>query len=142
MEIFAIWTSDDEFHGSIKAYCKTRSKAEEELKNYTDYFCDTSPKPDDRHIIPIHVIEDEEVEKVGTIKKYLVATECGGLMEMPEIYYEKYDIIEAESPKEAEEKYDKKHKCSYFYGICIGEIDEEMGTVSVPIKHFIRNYKK
>lgn len=63
MEIFAIWTTDDEFNGSIKAYCQTRRKAEEELKKYRDWFCDTPPKPDDKHVIPIRVIEDEELKK-------------------------------------------------------------------------------
>lgn len=59
MVIFGIWTTDDEWHGSIKAYCQTLKKAQEELKKYRDWMCDTPPKPDEKHIIPIYVIEDK-----------------------------------------------------------------------------------
>lgn len=53
--------------------------------------------------------------------KYLVALAVGGLMEMPEIRYENFDVIEANSKKEAEDKYNKKHNCSYFYGCCLAK---------------------
>jgi hypothetical protein len=55
------------------------------------------------------------------MNKYLVALSVGGLMEMPEITYQDFDIIEAETQDEAREKYNKKHDCSYFYGTCLAE---------------------
>ena len=73
------------------------------------------------------------------MKKYLVATwndvEAGN-------YHSCYDIIEAENEEEAEEKYNEKHECSYFYGDCIGEFDEETGNVIIPVTHFIPKYGK
>ena len=50
-----------------------------------------------------------------------MALSVGGLMEMPEITYQDFDIIEAETQDEAREKYNKKHDCSYFYGTCLAE---------------------
>lgn len=55
------------------------------------------------------------------MNKYLVALSVGGLMEMPEITYEDFDIIEAETQEEARAKYNRKNKCSYFYGTCLAE---------------------
>lgn len=55
------------------------------------------------------------------MNKYLVALSVGGLMEMPEITYQDFDIIEANSQDEAREKYNKIHDCSYFYGTCLAE---------------------
>jgi hypothetical protein len=42
--------------------------------------------------------------------------ECGGIMEDPDIHYEKYQLIRAESAKEAVEKYNKLNNCNYYYG--------------------------
>lgn len=77
------------------------------------------------------------------MKKYLVAKliDDGPADEMT-IYHSGYDIIEAENEKEAEEKYNEKHECSYFYGDCIGEFDEETGNVIIPVTHFIPKYGK
>ena len=73
------------------------------------------------------------------MEKYLVATfydvEAGD-------QYGCYDIIEAENEEEAVKKYNEKHKCHYFYGTCIGVLDEEMGNVIIPVTHFIPEYKK
>ena len=55
------------------------------------------------------------------MNKYLVALSVGGLMEMPETTYQDFDIIEADSQDESLEKYNKKHRCSYFYGTCLAE---------------------
>ena len=63
------------------------------------------------------------------MNKYLVALSVGGLMEMPEITYQDFNIIEADSQDEAREKYNKKHNCSYFYGTCLAEKVE--GKVNV-----------
>lgn len=70
------------------------------------------------------------------MKKYLVALASGGVMEQPDFTYSDYDIIEAQDENEACEKYNQKHNCSYFYGACIGEYNEQEGTVTVPISHF------
>lgn len=49
--------------------------------------------------------------------KYIVGLLTGGLMEDPVLKFTTpYDIIEADSNKEAESIYNKKHKCDYFYG--------------------------
>jgi len=53
---YGIWTTDDELHGSIKVYCRTKEIAKRELKNYRDWFCDKPPKPDDRHIKKFEMI--------------------------------------------------------------------------------------
>ena len=51
--IYAIYTMDDEWHGSIKEYCATRPIAERQLNNYRDWYHDEPPKPDDNHIIEL-----------------------------------------------------------------------------------------
>ena len=55
------------------------------------------------------------------MNKYLVALSVGGLMEMPEITYEKFDVIDAENQSEAVKKYNKKYNCSFYYGTCVAE---------------------
>lgn len=66
-------------------------------------------------------IDAEDTNTVGK-HSYLVATECGGLMECPEIWYTYYQIIHADSPEEAKKKYDEINKCSYFYGKVLQEL--------------------
>ena len=58
MKVYAIWTTDDEFSGSIKLYCVTRKLAIKHLKDYRDWYCNKSPKPDNKHILEIDIIED------------------------------------------------------------------------------------
>jgi hypothetical protein len=53
------------------------------------------------------------------MNKYLVALQTGGLMEDPEIRYSDHQTIEAESKQDAQQLYNKKNKCSYFYGCCL-----------------------
>ena len=55
---YGIWTTDDEMHGSIKAYCRTKEIAKRELKKHCDWYCSKPPKPDDRHIIKLEMIVD------------------------------------------------------------------------------------
>lgn len=55
------------------------------------------------------------------MNKYLVALSVGGTMEIPEITYQNFDIIEANDQDKAMEKYNKIHNCSYFYGTCLAE---------------------
>ena len=72
------------------------------------------------------------------MKKFLVATANGGLMEQPEITYDDYQIIEANDSDEACEIYDRKNNCSFFHGECIGEYNEKDQTVAVPISIFMK----
>lgn len=58
------------------------------------------------------------------INKYIVALATGGLMESPKVYYENFQIIEAENKDEAKEIYDKKNNCNYFWGKVICKYDE------------------
>ena len=71
------------------------------------------------------------------MKKYLVTRSIDGYSGRG------YQIIEAESPEDAVDFYNKKNNLKYFFGICIGEVDEEKGMVSVPLEIFNRvNGKK
>ena len=56
--------------------------------------------------------------------KYLVALAVGGLMEYPEITYQDYQVIEADSPEEARKIYNERNKCDFFYGEVLHEIKE------------------
>ena len=72
------------------------------------------------------------------MKKYLVALANGGEMENPTITYSKYQIIEAETEEAAEEEYNRKNNCSYYYGECLGEYNESTGKVEVPVSIFVK----
>ena len=54
---------------------------------------------------------------------YLVATCCGGVMEDPDIHYEDYQVIRADSEYEAKKKYDELNHCSYYYGSVIQRLE-------------------
>lgn len=70
------------------------------------------------------------------MNKYLVALSVGGVMEIPEITYQDFDIIEANSQDEAREKYNKKHNCSYFYGTCLAEkVDEKVNVLNKKVSY-------
>ena len=58
------------------------------------------------------------------MKKYIVGLSTGGLMECPQITYERLQVIEAENPKEAEDKYNQINNCNYFYGRTICEYND------------------
>lgn len=76
------------------------------------------------------------------MKKYLVATASGGLMECPEFTYSLYDVIEAESRKEACKIYNKKHNCNYFYGAIICEIEKNGKLVDIDEDCSVREAKE
>ena len=57
--------------------------------------------------------------------KYIVATSNGGLMECPEVYYDKFQLIEADSEDLARKMYNDKNNCKYFYGVVICEYTED-----------------
>ena len=53
---------------------------------------------------------------------YVVATCCGGVMEDPDIHYEDYQYIRADSREEAVKKYNKLNHCTYYYGSVLYEV--------------------
>lgn len=57
--------------------------------------------------------------------KYIVALATGGLMECPVMYFEDFQVIDAENEKQAQEIYNEKNKCNFFYGLCLGEVNEK-----------------
>lgn len=63
------------------------------------------------------------------MKKYIVGLSTGGLMECPQITYERFQVIEAETPKGAKDKYDEINNCSYFYGRTICEYNDRTSHV-------------
>ena len=73
----------------------------------------------------INIKTEIDVKEITTQGKhaYVVALCCGGLMEDPEIHYEDYQIIRADSADEARRKYNKVNNCSYFYGSVIEQIE-------------------
>lgn len=80
--------------------------------------------------------ESRPVEKPGA-KKYLVALEIGGVQEHPGVQYIDAEVIEAPTPQEAENQYNIKHKCSYYYAHCVGEVDVR-GQITVPTSMLVR----
>lgn len=66
--------------------------------------------------------------------KYLIGTAVGGLMEMPEWRFDPpFDIIEADSAKDAVREYNKKHNCSYFYGGVMCEVTTDGKCVGIDV---------
>jgi hypothetical protein len=61
--------------------------------------------------------------------RYIVALQTGGLMEDPEVRYSEVEVVEAESPQHAEEIYNKKHKCNFFYGVCMAGSENAVITI-------------
>ena len=57
---YGVWTTDDEMHNSFKAYAQTWELAIEELKKHHDFYCSKSPEPDERHIVPMQMITEED----------------------------------------------------------------------------------
>lgn len=56
--------------------------------------------------------------------KYLVALAVGGLMECPEITYQDYQEIEADSEEDACKIYNEKNNCDFFYGAVIRKLND------------------
>ena len=75
-----------------------------------------------RVVLTDDIPDDYDEIKIGSGRmiKYVVALEVGGTMEMPHFEHSMAQCIEAETPKEAVEIYNKKNKCSYYYGVVIG----------------------
>lgn len=66
------------------------------------------------------------------MKKYLIGTQVGGIMELPEYHFESpYNIILANDEIEACKKYNKINGCSYFYGGVMCIVNERWDALSV-----------
>ena len=60
---------------------------------------------------------------------YVVGTFVDSMTGMEADYFSgPYDVIEAESKEEACSIYNKKHKCGYFYGKVMAEIQDDRIT--------------
>lgn len=71
------------------------------------------------------ISEVEETETCGQYS-YVVALAAGGEMGAPEFHYHNFQLIRADSKKEAKEKYDRLNKCSYYYGRVMGIVMKEI----------------
>ena len=69
---------------------------------------------------------DLKAKPTDTVGKnqYVVCLACGGEMGAPQYLYRDFQIISADSQKEAKDKYDEINHCTYFKGMCIGECHE------------------
>lgn len=59
------------------------------------------------------------------MSKYLIATSYDAVTQTANIHYENYQIITANTPKEACKIYSKKNDCSDCYVYAIMEVDED-----------------
>ena len=71
------------------------------------------------------------------MKHFLVAAKSGVKTEGNELDLNNYQIIKAETKKEAREIYDKINKCKFTYGLVIGELDITTMNVTVPLDKFL-----
>jgi hypothetical protein len=70
------------------------------------------------------------------MNKYLIALSVGGIMEMPDITYQDFQIIEAITLDDAVTKYNKINNCSYFYGTCLAEkVDGEINILNKQVSY-------
>lgn len=53
---------------------------------------------------------------------YVVALRLGGMTGEPDVRHEDYQLIRADSEKEAVEKYNELNKCTYYYGEVINRV--------------------
>ena len=58
------------------------------------------------------------------LKNFIVAVRTGGVQEQPEFIYVDRQVIEAGTPKEAEQIYTKEYGCWYYPAKCIGEMKD------------------
>lgn len=59
------------------------------------------------------------------MSKYLIATSYDAVAQTSNVHYENYQIITANTPKEACEIYSKKNNCVYCYASAIMEVDDD-----------------
>lgn len=55
---------------------------------------------------------------------YLVALQCGGVMEDPDYSYDDFQIVVADNPTQARKIYNNANNCSYYWGTTICSIDK------------------
>lgn len=55
---------------------------------------------------------------------YLVALQCGGVMEEPDYSYDDFQIVVADNPTQARKIYNNANNCSYYWGTTICSIDK------------------
>lgn len=70
--------------------------------------------------LPIEV-DVQETNTQGS-HSYIVALRSGGIIEDPTIRYSDYQLINAESEKEACQKYNSINHCNFYYGHVIKQI--------------------
>lgn len=71
--------------------------------------------------IAMMIANEEKPDGKG--HRYSVGMLCGGVMEDPYFHYEDIQEITAKTKREAEEKYNKINKCTYYYGKVISQLD-------------------
>lgn len=98
------------------------------VTNLTDHGIELDSIQEENKVMKVKYIAEVDAEETNTegTNTYLVALECGGIMEDPEVHYHNYQIIRADSENEAVEKYNKINKCNYFYGHVMGLLDSEV----------------
>lgn len=86
--------------------------------NGTDIIGVVTPKSDyllyDLNLLPIHY----------DTTLYLVALQCGGVMEDPDYSYDDFQIVVADNPTQARKIYNNANNCSYYWGTTICSIDK------------------
>lgn len=55
--------------------------------------------------------------------KYIVATETSGVMKSPQIIYEKFELVDANTESEAKDIYSKRNDCSFYHPVVVGWVD-------------------
>ena len=66
-------------------------------------------------------VDVQETNTQGS-HSYVVALRSGGIIEDPTIRYSDYQLINAESEKEACEKYNRMNNCNFYYGHVVKQI--------------------
>jgi len=69
-------------------------------------------------LITTYIKTTIDVTDTATTGKYtyIVALRLGGMTGDPDVRYEDYQFIRADSTQEALEKYNKRNNCTYYYG--------------------------
>lgn len=65
------------------------------------------------------------------MKEYLVCLQTDGIVDTPAQRLSNCQIIKAIDEKQAEEKYNKLNNCYYFYGSCVGEVENDKIIIRV-----------
>ena len=66
-------------------------------------------------------VDAKETDTKG-LHSYVVALAVGGVIEQPEVSYNNYQIIKADSPKEACSKYNVINNCNFYYGHVVEQL--------------------